>query len=144
MNKSGEEWEGVRGKRDKEQEEEERKGSQWGTREAEKIVRGARWGKVECGYGRSRTSPRTGPARPDGAHEKKNDKNDEYPAARSHQIPKIAAVAAATIHYRARVCMLVLAGPINFRHFITPTCATYLRLPRLFVEPTPDFFRREK
>lgn len=62
---------------------------------------------------------------PTGPMKKKNDENDEYPAAGSHRTPKIAAVVAAAIHYWARVCTPVLAGPINFRRFITPTCATW-------------------
>lgn len=80
---------------------------------------------MECGYGRSRTSPRTGPARPDAVHEKER-RERRAPRRRavfgSHHAPKIAAVA---IHYRARACVsaFMLAGPINFRHFITPTCA---------------------
>lgn len=44
--------------------------------------RGARWGKEECGYGRSRTSPsRTGPAKPDRDHEKRAKRRPRGPTA---------------------------------------------------------------
>lgn len=87
---------------------------------------------MECGYGRSRTSPRTGPARPGGAHGKKKRRENDVPRPpvppcpedrhrRRHSLPWPRA--------RARV---YVAGPINFRRFTTATCAAgpYLRLPR--------------
>lgn len=44
--------------------------------------REARWGKEECGYGRSRTSPsRTGPAKPDRDHEKRAKRRPRGPTA---------------------------------------------------------------
>lgn len=43
------------------------------------MLRGAKWGKEECGYGRSRTSPRTGPARPDRDHENEQNENRAAP-----------------------------------------------------------------
>lgn len=114
----------MRGKRDKEQEKavSEAQGRQRGSCEGQGEVR---WNAVTVDRGPVLVQVLQGPTGPT----KKNDKNDECPAARSHQIPKIAAVAAAAaaaaIHYRARVCTLVLAGPINFRRFTTPTRPIY-------------------
>lgn len=112
----------------------------WGTREAERTVRGVRWGKVECSYGRSRTSPRTGPARPGGAHEKKR-RERRYPNRhRSHRAPKIATAA---IHYRTP--HVYVSWPNKFPSFYNgDLCSGLSTTTEIARTLAPDFSCRGK